>query len=260
MVALHCWKFVWQSNLHVHIAEFNQCDQELRVAYHHARCVQKRVRRGSVMFRHRGELQRMDWMKVRYSWLIAVFLLAGCGDQDEAGIPTILELEAELAARADSESQAHEREEAQRKNTAAIAALEALGGKYSNSRNRLNLSSCPVTDADLATVKLIFRVETLRLTRTQITDAGLDHLSGRTDLRTLNLSNTQITDAGLTKLKGLPRLMSLDLRGTQVTDAGLEHLKEMPRLMFLQLSKDLITEAGVDGLSEARPDCSIFWQ
>jgi hypothetical protein len=65
----------------------------------------------------------------------------------------------------------------------------------------------------------------------QITDAGLAHLKKLTKLEELVLIGTQVTDAGLDYLKGLRRLQHLDLSDTRVTPAGVKRLQsEMPTL------------------------------
>jgi hypothetical protein len=57
-----------------------------------------------------------------------------------------------------------------------------------------------------------------------LTDAGLAHLAGLTRLECLSLVACPVTDAGLRHLRGMPRLSVLNLAETQVVGAGLEYL------------------------------------
>jgi len=67
-----------------------------------------------------------------------------------------------------------------------------------------------------------------------VTDAGLAHLSGLPKLEILSLRDTRVTDAGLAHLQGLSGLWQLELSNTPVTDAGLLHLKTLFQLANTQ--------------------------
>jgi hypothetical protein len=82
-----------------------------------------------------------------------------------------------------------------------------------------------VSDADLAYVGRLRKLEVLVLRGTGVTDAGLAHHSGLPRLRFLNLSQTKVSDAGLAHLARLTALERLDLTGTDVTGAGVERLQ-----------------------------------
>ena len=110
----------------------------------------------------------------------------------------------------------------------------------------LLLESTDVTDAGLATLNRLKRLQYLSLSDTQVSDAGLEHLKGLNQLHALRLNNTRVTDTGLEHLK-LHHLRMLHLDGTQVTDAGLEHLKGH-RLAALSLNDTKITDAGLEHL------------
>jgi hypothetical protein len=64
-----------------------------------------------------------------------------------------------------------------------------------------------------------------------VTDAGLAHLQQLNKLELISLNNTQVTDAGLAYLKGLRGLKWLRIAGSRVTDAGVRELqKSLPQL------------------------------
>ena len=58
-----------------------------------------------------------------------------------------------------------------------------------------------VTDANLAHVRDLTRLEWLDATHTEVTDAGLANLQGLTRLRTLELTRTKVTPSGIVRLK-----------------------------------------------------------
>lgn len=108
----------------------------------------------------------------------------------------------------------------------------------------------PVSDAALAHVQGLTRLEEIDLDNTQVTDEGLAHLRGLTALRVLRLRGTQVTDAGLAHLQELTRLKELWLDGTQATDAGLVHLRDMTALRVLGLRVTRVTDAGLAHLQQ----------
>ena len=57
------------------------------------------------------------------------------------------------------------------------------------------------------------------------TDATLAHVGPLTRLQWLSVYHASVSDAGLVHLKGLTNLSFLQLAGTQVTDAGMNELK-----------------------------------
>jgi hypothetical protein len=91
------------------------------------------------------------------------------------------------------------------------------------------------TDATLAEVGRLTRLQRLDVFSSPVTDAGLVHPKGLTKLSVLGLAGTQVTDAGLAHLKGLTELNYLDLAGTQVTDAGVRELSQaLPGLKIVR--------------------------
>jgi hypothetical protein len=88
----------------------------------------------------------------------------------------------------------------------------------------LNLAGTSVTDAGLAEVAKLTRLEKLHLERTKIGDEGLEHLAKLEQLQYLNIYGTNVTDVGLQRLKGLTRLRRLYVWESKVTDAGIATL------------------------------------
>jgi hypothetical protein len=145
----------------------------------------------------------------------------------------------------------------------------------------LDLSSLPVTDADLKAVARFSKLRMLDLFDTKISDAGLKELAGLVELhhlyldltmvgddgvkalaglkqlRTLVLYNTKITDACLKEVGGLKELRVLDLSDTKITDAGLKELTGLTRLETLLLDGTRVTEPAVEALRKALPKCKI---
>jgi hypothetical protein len=84
---------------------------------------------------------------------------------------------------------------------AAIKAIKQLGGKIWDDEKSVDLSRSKVTDADLAHLSVMTKLESLSLFDTTVGDAGLEHLKGLTKLNFLLLKQTNVTDAGVAKLK-----------------------------------------------------------
>jgi hypothetical protein len=71
----------------------------------------------------------------------------------------------------------------------------------------------------------------LDLTDSGITDAGLAHLKNLPKLEWLRLDGTEVTDAGLEHIKGMPQLRLIHLYATHVTERGVADLrKALPNL------------------------------
>ncbi|MGE3315564.1 MAG: hypothetical protein AB7O26_10650 [Planctomycetaceae bacterium] len=126
-----------------------------------------------------------------------------------------------------------------------------------------------VTDAGLAHLAGLPRLQTLSVRRvrldgsalskfsastpltvvdfelTEFGDSALAELAKFSTLRDIRLRKTRVTDAGLTPLLKLPRLRRIDLDGTAVTDAGLDHLAKLGRIEEIDLSDTSITDAGI---------------
>jgi hypothetical protein len=108
----------------------------------------------------------------------------------------------------------------------------------------------PQTDAILADIGRLPRLERLDANSVRVTDAGMVHLAGLTRLRSLGIEGTPgLTDAGLAHLSALYQLESLMIQGTMgIEGPGLAHLAGLKRLEFLML--DTKTHNGLDSLSK----------
>ncbi len=116
----------------------------------------------------------------------------------------------------------------------------------------LHLEETQVTDEGLGVLESFDRLESLTLGGPKITDAGLAHLKSLQRLEDLSLIETNITDAGLSSLENLNKLRSLDLGATRVGDAGLVHLKGLKNLSDLHLGGTNVTDAGLAALVDLR--------
>lgn len=109
-----------------------------------------------------------------------------------------------------------------------------------------------LTDAGLATLATLPRIEALNLRGSAVTDAGLAQLKTLKRLRWLQVSDTAITDRSLAVLREIPTLRWLSLNGTPVTDAGLASVSNMTGLEHLYLDNTAITDAGLPQLARLR--------
>ena len=112
---------------------------------------------------------------------------------------------------------------------AGLVPLEGLANLV-----ELHLSKATkVTDAGLAHLRKLPRIEGLWLDGTSLTDAGLRHLKDLRTLKELYLGATGVTDAGLANLADLTQLKRLGIGHSRVTGAGLIHLRRMSELESL---------------------------
>jgi hypothetical protein len=103
-----------------------------------------------------------------------------------------------------------------------LGALDGLEDKL----RRINLSHSHITDAGLARIAGMRRLEQLRLASDRVTDEGLACLAQLKELRHLHLIGMPITDEGLVHLEALAGLSSLYLDGTKLTEEGAGRLVE----------------------------------
>jgi hypothetical protein len=98
-------------------------------------------------------------------------------------------------------------------------------------RERYQRNGLLVSDATLAKLGDLKRLEFLTLDGTLTDDSGLGHLKDLRRLKHLSLVDTSVTDAGLVHLKAMADLRALILARTDVTDAGIRDLvKSLPNL------------------------------
>jgi hypothetical protein len=141
---------------------------------------------------------------------------------------------------------------------AELSAMHLTNHEF-NRQAKLRLSK-HITDAGLAQLAGLTRMEELVLRAPGVTDAGLVHVSGMTGLHKLDLSYTGVTDAGLIHLRRMASLQSLDLSDTGVTGAGLSHLNGLTALRELNLASNELTADGlvpVGGMIGLRNLCLI---
>jgi hypothetical protein len=91
----------------------------------------------------------------------------------------------------------------------------------------LELSGTSFGDRDLAVVRQLPHLETIRLNGTQVTDAGMPHLSACDELRRVELGGTRTGDGAIRALAGKAKL-AVFRSGEFVTDGGLPHLRDLP--------------------------------
>jgi len=121
--------------------------------------------------------------------------------------------------------------------------VDRLGIDYFGNVAEVDLFGCG-SDAEVAHIGWLSRLEKLTLAQSAVTDAGLAHLRGMSRLRWLYLGGTRIGDAGLAHLESLS-LQGLGLDATLVGDAGLAHLEDVTSLKQLVLSSTRISDSGL---------------
>jgi len=97
-------------------------------------------------------------------------------------------------------------------------------------------------------------IQWLDLGGTSVSDAGMACLAPMHRLERLHLDQCRITDFGLGLLTGLRRMEYLNLRGTSVSDGGIIGLRQLPRLRSLYVWQTAVTPAAVRSLGEALTD------
>ena len=136
----------------------------------------------------------------------------------------------------------------------AASLLPSLAAKHPNLRV-LQLVGTNVTDADLAHLRGLAKLEGLGLRATAVTGSGLAQLASLRKLGFINLADTKLTDAEMPILGQLAGITGLNLSNTKITDAGLIHLKSMSRLTKLTLTGTAVTDAGIAEAKKWLP----FW-
>jgi serine/threonine protein kinase/Leucine-rich repeat (LRR) protein len=127
----------------------------------------------------------------------------------------------------------------------------------------LSYSGPKLTEAGLANLKLLPKLEHLGLTGCSVGDGVPEAFKDMKQLGSLSLGHTRITDAGLAHLKDLPSLGSLDLSYTRISDAGVPQLLALPALRSLVIHETRISARGAATLKVAFPNIDIaggWWE
>jgi hypothetical protein len=129
--------------------------------------------------------------------------------------------------------------------------VDLLGVDYFHDVTMISFSD-GLTDADMACLGKLTRIDTLALNPSNVSDVGLTHLSRLTSLRWLSIhSSFSSTDALVVRLqrhKVPSRLRGLNLDRSDVTDSGLKHLDHLPDLELLGLDGTGVTDMGLGHL------------
>ncbi len=123
----------------------------------------------------------------------------------------------------------------------------------------LRLTGIKLSDAGLAHLANLKQLQTLELSGTRVTSKGLAGLTQMPQLKSLNLANTDIDDDGLRLLGAITSLERLDLRWTDVSDDGLPALIRLSRLRTLLLEGTEVGNKGWKALHQALAMCEITW-
>jgi len=115
------------------------------------------------------------------------------------------------------------------------------------------------TDAGLAHIKKLHRLQDLSVRETQISDAGLKSLSGLAELEKVDFQETKIDGSGCAYLKDLGKLHGLNFRDcTQFGDQGLKQISEFKSLNWLDVGSTAVTDAGIAHLRPNRTLKRLF--
>jgi internalin A len=131
--------------------------------------------------------------------------------------------------------------------------LDILGIDFFHDATMIALFSGRVTDADMACLGNLTRIDTLVLNPSSVSDVGLAHIDQLINVRWLSIgSSLDSTDALITRLvrlKTLNRIHGLNLDRSSVTDDGLGRLDGLTSLELLGLEGTRVSDAGLARLS-----------
>ncbi len=114
------------------------------------------------------------------------------------------------------------------------------------------LDGTGLTDAGLRHLKDLRTLKELYLGATAVTDAGLANLADLTQLKRLGIGHSRVTGAGLIHLRGMSELESVGAEGTGVSGEGFVHLSGLTRLRILILWETQVSDAGLEHLQNLR--------
>ena len=158
-----------------------------------------------------------------------------------------------------------------------LAALVEAGAKISQAPFKVDLSSNPTSDVEVAMLKSLVDIEVLHLGSGEITDTGCRVLGGLSELRELSIGVVtggdeeggttlpsfgasdmlNVTDAGLEELKDLKGLRKLYLTNCPISNAGFGILAEMRGLSEVELINTAVTETAARQFAEERPEIAV---
>lgn len=121
----------------------------------------------------------------------------------------------------------------------------------------LSLARSQVTDDGLQQIEGLSQLQFLNLANTKITGRSLSHLKKLSRLQSLYLGNTPIADSDLAHLGPLTNLVVLYIDNTNISDAGLKYIEKLPNLTRLSAANTKIAADGVEKLKRALPKCEI---
>lgn len=116
----------------------------------------------------------------------------------------------------------------------------------------LCLAHTQVTDAGLAKLRGVERLNWLDLSFTETGDAGCSRFADAARLNQLSLEKTRVTAASIGVIAGLRLLEELDLSQTAVTDEDLAGLGRLAKLKTLWLTGTAVTDRGLAALESLR--------
>jgi hypothetical protein len=124
------------------------------------------------------------------------------------------------------------------------------GEDYFQTVIQVDLTDAAPTDADLAILANLPKLEALYLSSRKNTDNCLIRIEGLSKLRALVLESVPLNDNGLTSLSKLRDLRVLVLDGSNITDAGIARLDELTNLEELYLIGSPITDASLKNIEK----------
>lgn len=123
-------------------------------------------------------------------------------------------------------------------------ALRSLSSLYHLQEVRLEYNE-NFSDAGLAHLEHLKRLQTLTLYGSPITDRGILYLRESTDLQNLQIGRSLVTDEGAREIAQFRNLKELDLQGTRVTNRGIADIATLPHLEWLCLTNSSVTDSGI---------------
>ncbi|MCE9526621.1 MAG: hypothetical protein K8R36_11270 [Planctomycetales bacterium] len=127
-----------------------------------------------------------------------------------------------------------------------------IGDEYFQDVGRVSLQKTPASDADLAVICKLRRVQSIMLWQSNISDEGLASLESLTQLSSLDLRETKITSAGLARFKPPPTLSMLLLADIKISGGGARAIGRWSSLTFLNLDGTDVNAEDIQYLSELK--------